>query len=407
MNEQNDKRLHEWVRKEMETYRPPYTPADWSRMQQKLHRRPWWRSGIAGVIYIGLIGLAGWLFLISQPMKNPAILVRNKKQVAPPPPKRIATYPKTPTQLSVANPVRKNTNLYTAKTKQTGRTNSTDRLSIELNRQPEPVTQFTLLPTNLVSHIQRKEPVAFSTEESVITRQLLTGNFGNDSTTYQTLSRNIKQWPDAVIVCDLTTSMYPYTTQLVTWFEKQARNPAVKGLVFFTDCDSLGQETRPEGPPGQMFVTREWSSATVLPIVLNAARNTVRNKDDAENSVEALLFAQKQFPDAKHLILVADNLSSVKDLKLLAGVKKPVHVVLCGTTGSTTEIPFQPDYYKVASQTNGSLHTLEDDLNPAALSRKTTLKVGPNYYRYNAQKKRFKLTPFEHRPRRFLNTFWF
>src|SRR5205085_1804213 len=141
------------------------------------------------------------------------------------------------------------------------------------------------------------------------------------------------------------------------------KHPSVKGIVFFTDCDSLGQTTQPNGSAGQMFVTHEGDVSKALPVMLSAARNTLRNNDDAENDVEALLYAQKTFPSASHLILIADNASQVKDMTSLGKIKKPVHIVLCRAP-LDTNLAFQPDYYTIARQTRGSLHTLEDDLTP-------------------------------------------
>jgi hypothetical protein len=133
------------------------------------------------------------------------------------------------------------------------------------------------------------------------------------------LSRNLRRWPDAVIVCDLTTSMYPYSTQVFAWFRKIPSTSPCGGIVFYTDCDSLGRETVPGGPPGQMFVTGPGDVGLTLPVMLAAARNTVANAQSAENDVEALLFAQQQFPAARHLVLLADNRRPVKDLDRLGG----------------------------------------------------------------------------------------
>lgn len=406
MSEQNDRRLHDWVRREMGTYRPPYNPADWNRMQQKLPRKPRWRTPLWSTIALVLLGLPGWLWLTFQPVEtvnNPLISqpITNKNPEETTAPTAIIHQPVLPSVLP-ENPrpvARKARPAYPR-----------PPVTRPLIQAPDPLkasTKINTLPTSLNPQILRREPVAFSREEAAIIRQVITGDFGPDSTSYQTLSRNLDQWPDAVIVCDLTTSMYPYTTQLLAWFNQNARKPSVRGAIFFTDCDSLGQQTRPGGPPGRMFITHKLSSDTVLSLLVNAARNTVRNKDDAENDVEALLVAQRQFPDAKHLILIADNMNTVKDMARLEHVKKPVHVVLCGTTGGDALIPFQEDYFAIARQTGGSMHTLEDDLNPTELTRSTTLRVGPYYYRYNARKKRFKLTPFDHRPKRFLNFLWF
>ena len=405
MNEQNDKPLHEWVRRSLDNHRPAYEPTDWARMQQALQRRQWWRRGILSGLGLGILLIMVWVAWPTQPTEKPAPPLANKVIPVPAKPRKAQPLVTTKTPALVARTVAKPVSVQ-HKLRLTSPVEA-GWLAVQTPAPITPVRNFTFLSTHLTNPLGQLERVAFSGEESAIARQMLTGDFGPDSTSYRTLDRNLTQWPDAVLICDLTTSMYPYTTQLFAWFRRHRRQPSVKGIVFFTDCDSLGQQTRPGGPPGRMFVTHELSSSHVLPILLKAARNTVRNKDEAENNVEALLFAQRQFSSAKHLILIADNLSTVKDMNRVGQVKKPVHVVLCGTTGSDTAHAFQPDYYTIARQTGGSLHTLEDDLNPAQIALTTTLRVGSRYYRYNARKKRFKLTAFTHRPKRFLKLFWF
>jgi hypothetical protein len=238
-----------------------------------------------------------------------------------------------------------------------------------------------------------------------IRQQLLTGNFGTDSTTYQVLSRNMRKWSDAVIICDFTTSMYPYSTQLYAWFEKHRKSPSVEAVVFFTDCDSLGQETQTGTNSGQMFTSTELKVGKVLPIMLKAARNTINNHNSQENDIEALLYAQKAYPEAKHLILVADNSSEVKDMSLLHKVTKPVHVILCGAPGDSTHA-LQPEYREIALRTGGTIHTLEDDLAPEDIQAGRWLRVGQRYYRYSVRKKQFILTNFRYKPKRYLGLFW-
>jgi hypothetical protein len=246
--------------------------------------------------------------------------------------------------------------------------------------------------------------VARSPNEADIIERVTTGTIGPDSTTYRVLSRNLVRWPDAVIVCDFTSSMDPYSIQLMTWLDQHRANQQVKGMVFFTDCDSLGRETGP-GRAGQLFVTQSRTGREVLPLMLAAARNTVGNVADAENNLEPLLYAQRQFPQAKHLILVADNSSAVKDIDQLSALHKPVHVILCGITRDTA-LAIQPDYQQIVTHTNGSLHTLEDDLTtPATLRPNTWIRIGQRYYRLN-RRGRFVLTDFRHRPRRLLGLFW-
>ncbi len=407
MSERNDKSLHDWVRQSLDTYRPAYEPAEWAKMQRILRRRRWLRR-VLGLAILVFLGVSNWLTFRPDTTES---VVANRLTEPHKPIRTTApniTGNRLPDKVIRPSTDAKKVDFTTRKPKQkTPFTVNSSTHQIQTSSLLTAVSTLKLVPTTLTDQIRLPQPVAFSSEETAITQQMVTRNFGSDSTSYRTLDRNLSRWHDAVIVCDITSSMYPYTTQLFAWFSRNVRKPSVKGIVFFTDCDSLGQQTRPGGPPGRMYVTRERDGATVLPTLLNAARNTVHNEDDAENNVEALLFAQNDFPNAKHLILIADNISRVKDMNLLKNVKKPVHVVLCGTTGSTTSLAFQPDYYTIATQTRGSLHTLEDDLNPADITPATTLRVGPRYYRYIARKKQFKLTSFDHRPKRFLKFIWF
>ena len=236
-----------------------------------------------------------------------------------------------------------------------------------------------------------------SAKEQALEDKLLSGEIGADSTVFAALSRNLRQWPNAVIVCDLTTSMDPYAAQIYAWFRRNAKNPQVRGVVFFTDCDSLGQETHPNGPLGAFFTTHERDPRAALPTLLAAARNTANNRDTDENVVEALRYAQRTFPEARHLVLLADNSSGVKDMPLLAGVKKPVHVVACGATLNNADA-FQPDHYQIAQQTGGSIHTLEDDFTPTNIPRNTIVRVGEHFYRYSTRRGRFVKTRFNRRP---------
>ena len=409
MSEQDDNLFHDWVRQSLNTYRPPYDSQDWVQLQRTLKRKQWWRNGFIGSGVLLLIGLLSW-FVLSTQTKNLATHRSTghvfKKSV---PRKSDTTIVPQFQQSLILNGVDESTTAsiepahkprlsYSAKPVYRPSVESVTFLSSQGRVSP--------LASTLTEQIRSATVVAFSPEELPIKQQMMTDEFGSDSTSYRILERNLRRWPKAVLVCDLTSSMYPYTTQLFTLLKQYAHNPSIQGVVFFTDCDSLGQQTYEGGPPGRMFITHERNVVNTLPVLLNAARNTVRNKDDAENDVEALLVAQKEFPDANHLILVADNMSTVKDMSRLNSVKKPVHVMLCGTTGSDTALAFQSDYYVIANQTNGSLHTLEDDLSPRTISSNTTLRVGTRYYHYSRRKKQFKLTGFTHRPKRFLDFIW-
>jgi hypothetical protein len=55
--------------------------------------------------------------------------------------------------------------------------------------------------------------------------------------------------------------------------------------------------------------------------------------------------------------LIADGRSAVRDMALLKEIKKPVHVILCGISRQILL-----DYVKIAYETNGTVHTIEEDI---------------------------------------------
>lgn len=403
MSEPNDKILHDWVRQTLNTHRPGYDPAGWEQLQKSLRRRryrPWMLAGLTGLLLGGLLIGLGWNTVPDKTVRVAPALQPPKAAVSTS--GQPTNWPKTQPAVTTSLPKRLEKSVRKPEQTQDFQTLQTvwpfsDTKAIA-TRSRLPLAEAWEIPAVLPIRIA---PVP----EMLIQRQLLSGSFGADSTSYRVLTRNIRNWPNAVVVCDFTTSMTPYSTQLYAWLKKNAQTPAVKSLVLFTDCDSLGRETRPGGPAGQLFVTAERDPVRALPLFLEASRNTVNNANEAENDVEALLFAQKRFPDADHLILIADIDNPVKDLALLDRVTKPVHVVLCGRDWDSTQA-FHPDYYTIARRTKGSLHTLEDDLAPDRLKSGTWLRVGHRYYRYHRGKERFVLTRFRHRPKRLAGLFW-
>lgn len=391
----NEHAFQEAVRQRLADFRPPLNPDHWQRMRRQLRQEQVRRVVRQLAIILLIVGLGGYVVhLALMPPKPLSHLPSSTKSDSV---KHISTPPQGSQHLIrplVSNHLPLKRVMVQLPAVFTGRMPAV----LPLDSRPLPPIHLPAFP--------EVRPVAVpSPAEADIIKRVTTGNIGSDSTSYRVLSRNIKKWSKAVLVCDFTSSMYPYSTQLMNWFRKNETNRQVQGLVFFTDCDSLGQETGP-GRPGQLFTTRNRSIQAVLPLMLASARNTMGNKAEAENDIEALVYAQQQFPDAAHLVLIADNSSPVKDMDRLAELHKPVHIILCGPAFDTTRA-FHPDYYTIAQQSGGSLHTLEDDLSDVAhLKPATWIRVAGHYYRLN-RRGRFVLTSFRHRPKRLLGLFWY
>ena len=399
-NEPSDKEMHDWLRQTLHEYLPKGDPqADWGKLLPKTKRKPFFLWWFLGIILL-LCGLGSWLYFNDKIADNEIVTPLKK-----------LNYSSTLNDKTVLKIYR---NLPKKETIETHNKAENLLKSIPLKVVDDRGT-IRIIPTflmpksfvlpTLIFPKSELKIAQLNAEANEIKYQLLTGNFGDDSTTYQALDRNIILWSNSVIVADFTTSMFPYSTQVFAWMNKNRRNGAIKGTIFFTDCDNLGVQTQANGNAGQMFITKEKNPEKVLKIMIEAAQNTLKNEDFEENDVEALLYAQNNFPEVKHLVLIADNHAAPKDMYLLPKLKKPVHVMLCGNTGDSS-LAFHPEYLEIATQTNGSIHTLEDDLNSEDLDDKTVIKVGQKYYRYIPRKQHFKLTNFKNRPTRVLGFIW-
>ncbi len=402
----NDSPLHESVRQKLAEYRPPFDPANWQRMQQKLAHKPWhWQTMAAkGLTGLLMVSAVNW-YLISRSIEPPAV---RQSVVVVPMPGAAKSVDRATANTAMAGPPEQAVRLPQLQERPVPEKPAVGETVVETEPFTASPTEYALHllpleslpphPLPLVSAPTLPRIIVYSPAEADIIRQVMTNSIGSDSTTYRALSRNMDRWPNVVVVCDFTSSMYPYSTQLMTWFRKNQANTQVQGIEFFTDCDSLGRETEP-GRPGQLFTTRSRAVADVLPLMLASARNTLGNQQFAENNIEPLVDAQRRFPEADHLILVADNSSRVKDLDRLSELHKPVHIILCGPTMDTAQA-FQDDYLAIARQTGGSLHTLEDDLTDVGhLPPNTWIRVDKRYYRLNRHG-RFVVTNARQRPRR-------
>ena len=206
----------------------------------------------------------------------------------------------------------------------------------------------------------RKPPSdVLSKEESNYLNKLVRGNESiKDSTVLKILDRN-ENWQNMCIVGDFTSSMSPYTGQLLCWYalKMKSEKSKVKNFVFFNDGDDKPLSLKKLGETGGIYSCTAGNVDSVIRCAMNTIRQGTANFDLPENDVEALIYAQKKFPDAKELYLVADNWSNMRDYSLISQVKKPVHVILCG---ATNEANLQ--YIELAYQTKGSVHTMEEDL---------------------------------------------
>jgi hypothetical protein len=195
-----------------------------------------------------------------------------------------------------------------------------------------------------------------------------------DSTVSTVLKRN--KWGRAMVIADVTGSMYPYTVQLLQWLAITLTDKQPRHFVFFNDGDMKSDGEKVLGKTGGIYHTYGNSYDEVEKTIITAMTNGFGG-DAPENNIEALLEAQKKCSNCDSIVMIVDNWAPVKDISLLKGFGKPVKVVVCGVMGT-----IHKDYLQLARDTKGSIHLMEEDVyNLSEIKEGGTIRIGGKMYK--------------------------
>ena len=204
----------------------------------------------------------------------------------------------------------------------------------------------------------------------------------NDTSVLSAFRRN-NAWNNFIVVADVTGSMSPYSAQVIVWLKKQSENKKAKYFVFFNDGDE--KESRKKLPleTKGVYVTKNKDLKTVVNSITKCMLNGSGGGENLENDIEAIMDGAKQYPEADEVVLVADNLESMRDYDYIKKINKPVHIILCGS-----EHRVNVQYLDLARQTKGSIHTPRSDV-----KNLQNIKEGEHFFidekEYTYQKGRF------------------
>lgn len=180
----------------------------------------------------------------------------------------------------------------------------------------------------------------------------------SDTVILAVLNRN--KWSDKLIVCDLTGSMSPYVAQLSLWYQLNFMTEKSLQFVFFNDGDNMDDDKKKIGETGGIYYSDSREISEFNSFVAKVSANG-SGGDCPENNMEALIKGTKAAAPFKELVMIVDNRSPVKDIKLLEKFNIPVHIILCGVNDWV-----MLDYLLIAWKTKGSLHTIEHDITKIA-----------------------------------------
>lgn len=159
------------------------------------------------------------------------------------------------------------------------------------------------------------------------------------------------EYPSAVIVCDVTGSMAPYTAQMLEFISKAIldKDTSFLGVVVFNDGDNRSDKSKSVGKTGGVYEASTTNSEEVFETIMKGMTKGCGG-DLPENNLEAVLQAEKSFPNCKSIVMIADNIATPRDMSLLSKVTTPIHVIVCGNTPELNEV-----YLDIAYQTKGSV----------------------------------------------------
>lgn len=176
-----------------------------------------------------------------------------------------------------------------------------------------------------------------------------------DSTAYKVFDRH-PEWRKSLVVMDWTSSMYPYGASVVLWHALHYTSSGIKFYTFFNDGDNKPEYAKVMRYTGGIYHAQADNLEEVIKLFRLVMRKGTGG-DIAENDIEALIEAQREYPSFNELILIADNSACVRDFKLSDSIQVPVKIILCGTSRG-----INPMFINLAARTKGSLHTIEEDI---------------------------------------------
>ncbi|RYM33010.1 hypothetical protein ERX46_13245 [Brumimicrobium glaciale] len=194
----------------------------------------------------------------------------------------------------------------------------------------------------------------------------------SDTVVKQTLNNNF--WENALVVEDVTGSMYPYITQTLQWRRLKIASTNLDNFAFFNDGDN-----KPDGKIGKSGGVYEVYSDSIKEVE-ETAFSTMRKGNGGrgpENDIEAMIRGVDQTEmKVENIVLIADNFASVRDmaiLDILIEKNIPISVIVCGSLRG--RISYQ--YIDIARISGGKLFTIEEDIDfTIPLAEGAKIKIG-------------------------------
>ncbi len=236
----------------------------------------------------------------------------------------------------------------------------------------------------VIKYEKRKKPIVLKpdvamTPSEKIDRYLVEVGGINDSLVYNTFDQH-KAWTNAMVVMDMTGSMYQYSPQVLLWHIKNSERSGIKFFCYFNDGDKKAEVDKKIGETGGIYFEDANKPEKLAKLLYKVMKAGYGGETLDENDFEAIIAAEKEYAGKfENLILVADN-TGIRDFELIDKIKNPIRVVLVGC-----EWGINVQYINLAYRTGGSLYTINDDVTDilTKVNEKGILEVNGNKYKLN------------------------
>ena len=233
------------------------------------------------------------------------------------------------------------------------------------------------LPNYFHGFIVYFRPLVPFSEEKKYINDIISGKEKlKDSTLLKVFSRK-SRWKEMLCVADVTGSMAPYTVQLMIWAKFNQRLKTFKQFVFFNDDEERSNDQSISLDSSGIWNVETYNAEKIM----NTALTSMQKGGHFENDIEAIFYAIKKYPNnIKNILLIADNWEDPCDMALLPKLKElkiPISIIICGVNSV-----INTKYLEIAYATNGSIHTIEEDLDEMGkLNEGHVFKIGGLKYR--------------------------
>ncbi len=181
----------------------------------------------------------------------------------------------------------------------------------------------------------------------------------------------------SAMVMDVTGSMTEHVAAMKRWIKTNSDSLNFTSFTFFNDGDGKATKKKKIGETGGIYTTFN------LPSIDDLVSETMRRGSGGERSesdIEALIHTQLKDTLCDVILLIGDNYSSIRDLKLLPNVNKRVNVLMCSIKGA-----IRPDYLLIVKNTGGYLIYNGERIELKNLRGGEILSIGSYQYDYNGR----------------------